>query len=155
MRMTARKREILEQIAAEWWPDLESDIGLPPYDLSGICYLVGMDGYEKQDRENVRRTLESMVADGLLEKRIIRQFREGMNEFDRGSLHCSMACYAPAGLMEAALAFRAQREAEKAANPLSIDDRVNMFLNAWGKGAAAPALPDESAIDAEFTRVSD
>jgi len=68
--MTSRKKEILtyfEPDNREW---VTSEIGAPPFDVSGITYLLqGMDSFNARHHlESARRTLEAMVKDGLLEK---------------------------------------------------------------------------------------
>lgn len=70
MRMTKRKKDILsffEPDSREW---VTSEIGAPPFDVSGVAYLIsGMDSFNsKYHLESARRTLEAMVKDGLLEK---------------------------------------------------------------------------------------
>lgn len=70
MRMTRRKKEIMalfEEDSREW---VTTEIGSPPFDVSGVAYMLhGMESFDKKSiAESVRRTLENMVADGLLEK---------------------------------------------------------------------------------------
>lgn len=70
MRMTSRKKEILsyyEPANREW---VTSEIGAPPFDVSGVAYLLhDMVSFDKRHHlESTRRTLEGMVKSGLLEK---------------------------------------------------------------------------------------
>lgn len=70
MRMTSRKKEILSFFEPEHREWVRGEIGAPPFDVSGIAYLLsGMDSYKfRHHLESARRTLEAMVNDGLLEK---------------------------------------------------------------------------------------
>ena len=70
MRMTSRKKEILsyfEPANRKW---VTSEIGVPPFDVSGVAYLLhDMASFHKRHHlESTRRTLESMVKSGLLVK---------------------------------------------------------------------------------------
>lgn len=70
MRMTSRKKEILsyyEPANREW---VTSEIGAPPFDVSGVAYLLhDMASFDKRHHlESTRRTLEGMVKSGLLVK---------------------------------------------------------------------------------------
>nr|EIP1106351.1 hypothetical protein [Citrobacter freundii] len=78
MRMTSRKKEILsyfEPDSLEW---VTSEIGAPPLDVSGVTYLLhGMESFDKRHQlESTRRTLESMVSGGLLERLTAYEARE-------------------------------------------------------------------------------
>lgn len=46
------------------------ELGAPPLDVPGVSYLLyGMKSFDKRHRlESTRRTLENMVAGGLLER---------------------------------------------------------------------------------------
>lgn len=70
MRITARKKAILSYFDPHALDFIRSEIGLPPYDVPGIAYLLngGLVGNKKHQVESARRTLESMVKDGLLER---------------------------------------------------------------------------------------
>ncbi|WP_370554009.1 hypothetical protein [Edwardsiella tarda] len=83
MRMTSRKKEILsffEPANREW---VSSEIGPPPLDVSGITYLLHPDAdtrKKKSTAESVRRTLEGMVKDGLLERVDSHERRNGWTQ---------------------------------------------------------------------------
>lgn len=82
MRMTSRKKEILsyfEPDSLEW---VTSEIGAPPLDVSGVAYLLhGMESFDKRHQlESTRRTLESMVADGLLDKVTVYEQRQNTTQ---------------------------------------------------------------------------
>lgn len=70
MRMTKRKIEIMNLFAADNLEWVTSEIGSPPFDVAGVAYILnGMDSFNKKSIvESARRTLDSMVSDGLLEK---------------------------------------------------------------------------------------
>nr|WP_314264319.1 hypothetical protein [uncultured Moellerella sp.] len=70
MRMTKRKKEIMNLFEADNLEWITGEIGAPPFDVSGIAYILnGMDSFNKKSiLESARRTLDSMVIDGLLEK---------------------------------------------------------------------------------------
>ncbi|TNV03300.1 hypothetical protein FH869_06480 [Providencia rettgeri] len=70
MRMTKRKKEIMNLFAADNLEWVTSEIGAPPFDVAGVAYILnGMDSFNKKSIvESARRTLDSMVSDGLLEK---------------------------------------------------------------------------------------
>ncbi|MEI9750319.1 hypothetical protein V5085_05200 [Moellerella wisconsensis] len=70
MRMTKRKIEIMNLFAADNLEWVTSEIGSPPFDVTGVAYILnGMDSFNKKSIvESARRTLDSMVSDGLLEK---------------------------------------------------------------------------------------
>ncbi|MBN7843650.1 hypothetical protein J0A78_02190 [Providencia rettgeri] len=70
MRMTQRKKEIMNLFAADNLEWVTSEIGAPPFDVAGVAYILnGMDSFNKKSIvESARRTLDSMVSDGLLEK---------------------------------------------------------------------------------------
>ncbi len=70
MRMTSRKKEIMELFKPDNIEWVTSEIGAPPFDVSGVAYMLkGMDSFDKKSiLESTRRTLDSMVKDGLLEK---------------------------------------------------------------------------------------
>lgn len=70
MRLTSRKKEILsyfEPANRDW---VTSEIGAPPFDVSCITWLLyrPYTSGKRHYLESTRRTLESMVKDGLLEK---------------------------------------------------------------------------------------
>lgn len=70
MRITKRKKEIMNLFAADNLEWVTSEIGSPPFDVAGVAYILnGMDSFDKKSIvESARRTLDSMVSDGLLEK---------------------------------------------------------------------------------------
>lgn len=58
--------ELFKPDNLEW---VTGEIGAPPFDVSGVAYMLkGMDSFNKKVFESTRRTLDSMVKDGLLEK---------------------------------------------------------------------------------------
>lgn len=70
MRMTKRKKEIMNLFEADNLDWVTSEIGAPPFDVVGVAYMLnGMDSFDKKSIiESARRTLNSMVTDGLLKK---------------------------------------------------------------------------------------
>lgn len=70
MRMTKRKKEIMNLFEVDNLDWVTSEIGSPPFDVAGVAYMLnGMDSFNKKSIvESARRTLDSMVSDGLLEK---------------------------------------------------------------------------------------
>ena len=82
MRMTSRKKEILSYFEPDNLEWVTGEIGAPPFDVSGVAYLLhGMGSFDKRYQlESTSRTLESMVAGGLLERMTVyesRQVRRG------------------------------------------------------------------------------
>lgn len=82
MRMTNRKKEILSYFEPDNLEWVSGEIGAPPLDVSGVAYLLhGMGSFDKRYQlESTSRTLESMVAGGLLERMTVyesRQVRRG------------------------------------------------------------------------------
>ncbi|HBR5192215.1 hypothetical protein [Klebsiella pneumoniae] len=82
MRMTSRKKEILSYFEPDNLEWVAGEIGAPPFDVSGVAYLLhGMVSFDKRHQiESTRRTLESMVAGGLLKRMTVyesRQVRRG------------------------------------------------------------------------------
>lgn len=77
MRLTGRKKEILSYYEPEQRKWVTSEIGAPPFDVSGIAYLLHGTGIndKRHQLESTRRTLEAMVRDGLLEKYRSRERR--------------------------------------------------------------------------------
>lgn len=97
MRLTARKKQILsffEQENREW---AKSEIGLPPFDVSGVAYLLHqMSSFDnKHQVESTRRTLESMVKDGLLEKITVYERRVNKHQGSAASpgVRCTVSRY--------------------------------------------------------------
>lgn len=70
MRMISRKKEILSFFEPEHREWVTGEIDAPPFDVSGIVYLLsGMNSCKfRHLLESAKRTLEVMVNDGLLEK---------------------------------------------------------------------------------------
>lgn len=77
MRMTRRKKEILSYYEPEQLDWITGEIGAPPFDVSGIAYLLHGTGINdnRHQLESTRRTLDAMVRDGLLEKYRSREAR--------------------------------------------------------------------------------
>ena len=92
MRMTARKKEILSYFEPEHREWIAGEIGSPPLDVSGITYLLhGMESFDKRHQlESTRRTLESMVADGLLDR--VSVYEERRSEYDN-TVHATVVRY--------------------------------------------------------------
>lgn len=78
MRMTSRKKEILSYFEPDSLDWVTGEIGAPPFDVSGVAYLLhGMGSFDKRHQlESTRRTLESMVAGGLLERVTVYESRQ-------------------------------------------------------------------------------
>lgn len=70
MRLTSRKKTILSYFEPDNLEWVTGEIGAPPFDVSGVTYLLhGMGSFgQRHQLESTRRTLESMVAGGLLER---------------------------------------------------------------------------------------
>lgn len=68
--MTAHKKEILNYFEPDNLEWVKAEIGASPLDVSSVAYLVqGLDSFDSRHHlESTRRTLESMVREGLLEK---------------------------------------------------------------------------------------
>ncbi|MGA8120395.1 hypothetical protein [Rouxiella badensis] len=96
MRLTARKKEILcyfEPDNLEW---VTGEIGALPFDLSGVAYLVqGLDSFNSRHHlESTRRTLETMVRDGLLEKITSYEQRQDTTQSGDGrGVWCNVSRY--------------------------------------------------------------
>lgn len=78
MRMTSRKKEILSYFEPDNLEWVTGEIGTPPFDVSGVAYLLhGMASFDKRHQlESTRRTLEIMVAGGLLERVTVYESRQ-------------------------------------------------------------------------------
>ncbi|QLV33806.1 hypothetical protein [Citrobacter sp. RHBSTW-00424] len=78
MRMTSRKKEILSYFEPDSLDWVTGEIGAPPFDVSGVAYLLhGMVSFDKRHQlESTRRTLESMVDNGLLERVTVYESRQ-------------------------------------------------------------------------------
>lgn len=66
MRLTSRKRKILRYFEPDYQEWVTSEIGAPPFDVSGLAFLIyGVDSHNKRHfLESTRRTLEMVVKDG-------------------------------------------------------------------------------------------
>lgn len=78
MRMTSRKKEILSYFEPDNLDWVAGEIGAPPFDVSGVAYLLhGMGSFDKRHQlESTRRTLQNMVAGGLLERVTVYEQRQ-------------------------------------------------------------------------------
>ncbi|WP_371337473.1 hypothetical protein [Klebsiella quasipneumoniae] len=78
MRMTSRKKEILSYFEPDNLEWVRGEIGSPPFDVSGVAYLLhGMASFDTRHQlESTRRTLETMVAGGLLERVTVHESRQ-------------------------------------------------------------------------------
>ncbi|MCM2367222.1 MULTISPECIES: hypothetical protein [Proteus] len=92
MRMTSRKKEIMELFKPDNIEWVTSEIGAPPFDVSGVAYMLkGMDSFDKKSiLESTRRTLDSMVKDGLLEK--ISSYERRQNKHQGSSSSPGVRC---------------------------------------------------------------
>lgn len=78
MRMTSCKKEILSYLEPDNLEWVTGEIGAPPFDVSGVAYLLhGMGAFGQRHKlESTRRTLESMVAGRLLERVTVFEARQ-------------------------------------------------------------------------------
>ncbi|ECF5936988.1 hypothetical protein FNI43_19055 [Salmonella enterica subsp. diarizonae] len=81
MRLTSRKRKILRYFEPDYQEWVTSEIGAPPFDVSGLAYLIyGVDSHNNRHYlESTRRTLEMMVKDGLLKRIKVRETRDTLH----------------------------------------------------------------------------
>ncbi|WP_329502703.1 hypothetical protein [Klebsiella aerogenes] len=97
MRLTARKKQILEFYEPECRDWVKGEIGSPPFDVSGVAYLLHqMSSFDKKHQvESTRRTLESMVKDGLLEKVTVYERRQNRMQYsgDAPGVRCMVSRY--------------------------------------------------------------
>lgn len=96
MRMTSRKKEILNFFEPEHREWVTGEIGAPPFDVSGVAYLLsGMDSFKSRHHlESARRTLEVMVNDGLLEKMTSYEQRQDSTQSGAGKgIWCNCSRY--------------------------------------------------------------
>ncbi|MBU4682737.1 hypothetical protein KC222_12010 [Cedecea davisae] len=103
MRMTSRKKEILSFFEPEHRQWVTSEIGAPPFDVSGVAYLLhGMESFDKRHQlESTRRTLEAMVSDGLLEKITSYEQRQDTTQSNAGKgVWCNCSRYGLTGTVE-------------------------------------------------------
>lgn len=72
------QKEILSYFEPDNLEWVTGEIGAPPFDVSGVAYLLhGMASFDKRHQlESTRRTLESMVAGGLLERVTVYESRQ-------------------------------------------------------------------------------
>lgn len=78
MRMIAHKKEILSYFEPDKLEWVTGEIGALPFDVSGMSYLVhGLDSFNlRHHLEYTRRTLETMVRDGLLDRVRVHEARQ-------------------------------------------------------------------------------
>ncbi|WP_333710596.1 hypothetical protein [Pluralibacter gergoviae] len=97
MRMTSRKKEILSYFEPDNLDWVTGEIGAPPLDVSGIAYLLhGMESFDKRYQlESTRRTLENMVAGGLLERVTVYEQRQNTTQGsgDAPGVWCNVTRY--------------------------------------------------------------
>ncbi|EAV0889092.1 hypothetical protein ETK16_09575 [Salmonella enterica] len=81
MRLTSRKKKILSYFEPDNREWVTVEIGAPPLDVSGVAYLIYGVGVSdnKHWLESTRRTLETMVRDGLLERTRVREARDTLH----------------------------------------------------------------------------
>lgn len=109
MRLTKHKREILDVFRDAESGLLKSEIGMPPLDVRGISYMLhGMNGSKKSKLENVRRTLDAMVADGLLDKAKLYDRRQNRMQgwSDAPGVVCLVSMYSLKGHMPKVTEYR-------------------------------------------------
>ncbi|RNT31853.1 hypothetical protein B9475_000760 [Proteus mirabilis] len=92
MRITSRKKEIMELFKLDNLEWVTGEIGPPPFDVSGVAYMLkGMDSFNKKSiLESTRRTLDSMVKDGLLEK--VSSYERRQNKHQGSSSSPGVRC---------------------------------------------------------------
>lgn len=92
MRMTSRKKEIMELFELDNLEWVTGEIGAPPFDVSGVAYMLkGMESFNKKSiLESPRRTLDSMVKNGLLEK--IPSYERRQNKHQGSSCSPGVRC---------------------------------------------------------------
>ncbi|WP_199062155.1 hypothetical protein [Serratia sp. ASV30] len=96
MRMTNRKKEILSYFEPDNLAWVTSEIGSPPFDVSGVAYLLhGTTSHDNRHQiESTRRTLEAMTKDGLLEKVISYEQRQDTTQSGDGAgVWCNCSRY--------------------------------------------------------------
>ncbi|AYY32769.1 TPA: hypothetical protein MAF88_001235 [Klebsiella pneumoniae] len=97
MRMTSRKKEILSYFDPDNLEWVTGEIGSPPLDVSGVAYLLhGMESFDKRHQlESTRRTLENMVAGGLLERVTVYEQRQNTTQSsaDSPGVWCNVTRY--------------------------------------------------------------
>ena len=96
MRMTTHKKEILSYFEPDNLEWVTGEIGSPPFDVSGIAYLLyGLDSFEQRYQlESTRRTLEAMVKQGLLEKITSYEQRQDTTQSGEGKgVWCNCSRY--------------------------------------------------------------
>ncbi|EIP4523202.1 hypothetical protein M9472_001913 [Salmonella enterica] len=97
MRLTNRKKKILSYFEPDMREWVTTEIGPPPFDVSGLAYLLHqMSSFDnKYQVESTRRTLEAMVKDGLLERINVYERRQNRMQYsgDAPGVHCVVARY--------------------------------------------------------------
>lgn len=96
MRMTTRKKEILTYFEPDNLEWVTGEVGAPPFDVSGMAYLNhSISSFDNNHQlESTRRTLETMVRDGLLEKTTSYEQRQNKTQSgDGGGVWCNVARY--------------------------------------------------------------
>ena len=97
MRMTSRKKMILSYFEPDNLDWITGEIGPPPFDVSGVAYLLhGMESFDKRHQlESTRRTLENMVAGGLLERLTVYEQRQNTTQSSANSpgVWCNVTRY--------------------------------------------------------------
>lgn len=97
MRVTSRKKQILSYFEPDNREWVTSEIGRPPFDVSGLAYLLhGIGSFGKRHmQESTRRTLEAMVRDGMLEKSTSYERRQDTTQgaADSAGVWCNCSRY--------------------------------------------------------------
>lgn len=97
MRMTSPKKKILSYFEPDNLDWITGEIGPPPFDVSGVAYLLhGMESFDKRHQlESTRRTLEKMVAGGLLERVTVYEQRQNTTQSsaDSPGVWCNVVRY--------------------------------------------------------------
>lgn len=92
MRMTRRKKQILEFYKPEHRDLIRLEAGEPPFDVRGVTALLCGSWYQRYHIEATRRTLNAMVRDGLLERVKVREPRFDVRIGGDGA-HCTVIRY--------------------------------------------------------------
>ncbi|EAB7739575.1 hypothetical protein B5864_13830 [Salmonella enterica] len=79
MRLTNNKKTILSYFEPDNHEWVTLEIGSPPFDVSGVTFLLYGSYHNRHNLESARRTLEAMVKDGLLERIRIRETRNTLH----------------------------------------------------------------------------
>ena len=102
MRLTSRKKAILDLFSPDMAEIVRFKVGDPPFDVVGVCrMIIGFGDLKPSDLWSVRRTLNQMVDDGLLEKAefVERRINKTQGWSDAPGVVCSVFRYGLKGQM--------------------------------------------------------